>query len=107
MSDSPKSATSLLDRIERDSEREEKLVRVQLEMSPARIAELDRLQKLTGARTRRELFDNALTLFERAVAENQNGHRVAFIDEEDGRYKVVAMPVLDAAFVPKKGSGQT
>jgi len=77
------------------------LVRVQIEMPSSKVAALDRLRGMTGIRTRRELFDNALTLFERAVAESQLGHRVAFVDEEGGRYKVLAMPALDTAFRAK------
>jgi hypothetical protein len=79
----------------------DELVRVQIEMSATKVAALDRLRKATSVRTRRELFDNALSLFERAVAEGQLGHRVAFIDEEGGFYKVVAMPALDTAFRPR------
>lgn len=74
------------------------LHRVQVELDPAKVEELDLIGEKVGIRTRRELFDNALSLFARAVAASEQGQRVAFIDEINGRYIVLSTPALDAAF---------
>jgi hypothetical protein len=86
----------------KDSKALGEIVRVQIEMPVSKLEELDRIRELAGMRTRKELFDNALTLFARAVAEGQLGHRIAFLDEEGDRYLVLAMPALDAVFRQKR-----
>jgi hypothetical protein len=75
----------------------EALVRIQFEMVTERAGDLDRLMKATGIRTRRELFDNALTLFEWAVAVSERGHLVTAHDEETGKFQPILMPALETA----------
>jgi len=71
------------------------LVRIQFEMLTERVSELDRLIRATGIRTRRELFENALTLFVWAVAESERGHLITALDEMAGRYRPILMPALE------------
>ena len=73
------------------------VVRVQFEMAKEKMADLDRLRVQTALRTRREVFDNALTFFEWGVTASINGHLVAAIDEQNGEYQPILMPVFAAA----------
>jgi hypothetical protein len=72
-------------------------MRIQFEMSTEKVNDLDRLKEQTALRTRREVFDNALTFFEWGVNESANGHLVAAVDEESGLYQPIVMPVFSAA----------
>lgn len=80
----------------------EKVVRVQLEMSEESVEKIDRLQQDTGLRTRKELFENAMALFAKAVEMSKAGRRIAFIDPEHDRYREFTMPSLEAAFGKKR-----
>ena len=73
------------------------LVRIQFQMSLERVKHLNQLKEQTALRTRREVFDNALTFFEWGVAESAKGHVVAVVDEESGLYQPILMPVFAAA----------
>jgi hypothetical protein len=75
----------------------EPLLRIQFEMSTERVSELDHLMRAAGIRTRRELFENALTLFEWAIAESGRGHLITALDEAAGRYRPILMPALETA----------
>ncbi len=75
----------------------EPLLRIQFEMSTERVTELDHLMRATGIRTRRELFENALTLFGWAVAESGRGHAITALDEAAHRYRPILMPALETA----------
>jgi len=75
----------------------EELIRIQFEMTEEKVKELDRLIELTAMRSRRELFDNALTLFEWAVSEILRGHFVAAVAERGGYYQPMLMPAFVAA----------
>ena len=79
----------------------EKFIRVQLEMSPESLKRIDQLRGDTGIRTRKELFENALSLFAKAVEQSRSGRRVAFIDPEHDRYREFSMPALETAFKKK------
>src|SRR5205823_13649035 len=72
-------------------------VRVQIDMLPERCADLDRLMNETSMRTRRELFDQALTLFEWAVGESRQGRLIAAVEPAARGYQQVVMPSLIAA----------
>jgi hypothetical protein len=49
-------------------------VRVQVDFSEERVAELEKLMRLCGLNTKKELLNNALTLFEWAVREVNMQH---------------------------------
>lgn len=72
-------------------------VRVQIEMIPERINDLDRLEDATGIGTRRELIDVALSFFEWAVREAQDGRVIASVDEPEGHYVVPPFKPLETA----------
>jgi len=73
------------------------IVRVQFEMPKEKLDDVERLRVQTALRTRREVFDNALTFFEWGVTASINGQLVAAIDEQNGEYQPILMPVLAAA----------
>ena len=68
--------------------------RVQLEFSEVKIKELERLMREMGLATRKDLFNNALTLLKWAAAEKRSGRTIASIDNTTHRYKELLMPVL-------------
>ena len=73
------------------------LVRIQFEMTKEKVRDLDHLMHLTSMRSRRELFDNALTFFEWGVSEIMRGNLVAAVDEKRGFYQPMVMPAFVAA----------
>jgi hypothetical protein len=104
--------------------REVNMKRLQVLMSDERLDELDALVKLTGLKTRTELINYSLTLFEWSVKERLGGRIIASVDEQNERYKEVELPgislpqslsnqvlqalrkLVDARDLGKLGSGQ-
>lgn len=70
-------------------------VRIQFELSPEKAEEIDALMRETGVSTKKELFNNALTLLKWAVRETGRGHSIASVDEEHGKYRELQMPILE------------
>jgi hypothetical protein len=68
--------------------------RIQFELSDDKVRELEELMKESGIRTKKDLFNNALTLLEWAIDEKRAGRTIASIDEKEKRYKELVMPVL-------------
>jgi hypothetical protein len=66
--------------------------RLQVLMSDERLDELDALVKLTGLKTRTELINYSLTLFEWSIKERLRGRIIASVDEQNERYKEVELP---------------
>jgi len=73
------------------------MTRIQLDMPEEQVKELDELMKETNIATRKELFNNALTLFQWAVNAKRSGRIVASLDEQTGTAKEILMPVLENA----------
>lgn len=72
--------------------------RVQFDISPERLAALDDLMSLCGVRTRKDLFDNAMTLLEWAANETARGRKIASYKEDTDKVEVVRFPVLENAW---------
>ena len=70
------------------------MVRIQLELPEDQVAELDELMRATKVRTRKDLFNNALTLFDWAVKEKRAGRVIASVDESQEVVKEILMPSL-------------
>ncbi len=66
--------------------------RLQVLMSDKRLDELDTLVKLTGLKTRTELINYSLTLFEWSIKERLGGRIIASVDEQNERFKEVELP---------------
>jgi hypothetical protein len=72
------------------------MYRVQFELPEAKIKDLEILMEDSGTPTKRELFNNALTLLEWAVKERKRGRVIASVDEKNERYSELQMPILSA-----------
>lgn len=68
--------------------------RIQFELSDDRVKELEGLMEEVGIVTRKDFFNNALTLFEWAIKEKKAGRTLASIDEVNQRYRELVMPSL-------------
>jgi hypothetical protein len=73
------------------------MARIQFELSEEKLNELESLMEETGVRTKKDLFNNALTLLEWAIAERKAGRIIASVDEKENKYKEIVMPVLSAS----------
>ena len=76
-------------------------LRVQIELNENHVARLEELMRQAGIRTRRELFDHALTLLLWAAQERKIGRKIGSI-QPDGNYTELFMPVLESMFSPVK-----
>jgi metal-responsive CopG/Arc/MetJ family transcriptional regulator len=81
------------------------MVRVQLDLHEDQVKELDELMRETKLSTRKDLFNNALTLFEWAVKAKRAGRVIASLDEENKSAKELVMPALEnvSPVVPSTG----
>ena len=77
----------------RASVSDEKL-RVQLDLHPQMAARMNRVMGLCGLETRKELFNNAVTLLEWAANEAAQGHRIAAFNDDTHERTVLTMPAL-------------
>lgn len=68
--------------------------RVQFDLSPERLAELDQLMAVCEFDTRKDLFNTALSFFEAAVEEARRGRDIAVVDEAAGSYSRLVLPAL-------------
>jgi hypothetical protein len=69
-------------------------MRIQLELPEEDVQELKTLMKEAHIDTYKELFANALTLVHWVVQEARAGRTIASINEREGKYKELAMPIL-------------
>lgn len=69
--------------------------RVQLDLLERQVKELDGLMKETGVRTRKDFFNQALSLLLWAIKEKKEGRIIASVDEANNQYREVVMPVLN------------
>jgi metal-responsive CopG/Arc/MetJ family transcriptional regulator len=76
------------------------MVRIQLDLPEDQVAQLDELMKETNIVTRKELFNNALTLFQWAVKAKRAGRMVVSVDEASGNAKELLMPALENVRAP-------
>jgi metal-responsive CopG/Arc/MetJ family transcriptional regulator len=70
------------------------MVRIQLDLPDDQVAELDKLMEETRLTTRKDLFNNALTLFLWAVKAKKAGRIIASVDE-DHRIRELVMPSIE------------
>lgn len=70
--------------------------RVQIVLPTERVRMLDQIAEAAGLATRKDLFNNALTLLRWAVREVERGRVIASVDESTQQFTVLHMPILDA-----------
>jgi hypothetical protein len=71
------------------------MVRIQLDLPDEQVAELDQRMAETKLRTRKDFFNNALTLFDWAIKQKKAGRVIAAIDESQDIVKELLMPALE------------
>jgi len=71
------------------------MIRIQLDLPEDQVKALDELMKETKLATRKELFNNALTIFQWAVRAKRAGRIIASLDEENRTSKELVMPALE------------
>jgi hypothetical protein len=71
--------------------------RIQFDVIRERLAELNQLMSFCDLKTRKDLFDNAMTLFEWAVHEVRAGKEIASYNRNTEHVEVIRLPVLDNA----------
>jgi hypothetical protein len=72
------------------------IVRIQFELPKDKADELETLMRDAGVGTKKELFNNALTLLKWAIKETRRGNAIASIDEKNGKYRELQMPILES-----------
>jgi hypothetical protein len=72
----------------------EEKMRLQLELSEARVRVLDALMEDCGITTRKDLFNNALAMLEWAVKERKRGNIIASVNENEQKYRELQMPIF-------------
>ena len=68
--------------------------RIQFEISADHLKELERVMRHAKIATKKELLHNALTFFEWALAEVEQGNSIASVDPKQEKYKEITMPVF-------------
>ncbi len=70
------------------------MARVQLDVPVEQLEEMNKLMVETGISTKKDLINNALTLFEWAVNERKTGRSIGSLQEEEKVFKEILMPAL-------------
>jgi len=77
-------------------------LRIQFELSADKFEELEALRDELKVTTKKDLFNNALTLLEWVVEQKKNGRTIAAVDEKKNSYKELVMPIFSALSGSKK-----
>lgn len=72
-------------------------MRLQLDLSPYEAKQLDRLTRMSGVASRKDLFNSALTLLGWATREVALGKKVASFDDNRKERTILSMPALNHA----------
>jgi hypothetical protein len=68
--------------------------RLQFDLSREKLEEIERLRVEGGFDTKKDLFNNAVTLIKWAIRHASDGHAIAAIDEGSAKYFELQMPFL-------------
>jgi hypothetical protein len=69
-------------------------MRLQIDTAPAQDQLMEDLMQRAGLGSKKELFNNALTLFAWALDEVAKGRKIASVHEAEGHYRELQMPAL-------------
>ena len=72
-------------------------MRIQLELDEPGMELVEEMKRLTGSRTYRDLFNNALSLLDWSVRQQMAGRKITSVDAEDSNTRELAMPALHYA----------
>lgn len=70
------------------------MARIQFEVPEGSVVAMDELQERLGLSTRKDLFNNAITLLDWAAEQRRVGRSIASIDKNGGVYRELIMPSL-------------
>ena len=71
--------------------------RLQIDLSPSQMDTLGQMMKDCGLSTKKDLFNNAMTLLEWAIEQVKGGNVIASLNTKDDHYIELHMPVLSHA----------
>ena len=71
------------------------MTRIQFNVPDDKLEELDEMRKELGLSTRKDLFNNAMTLLEWTMNQKKKGHKVVALNEMDDSYRELVMPALE------------
>jgi hypothetical protein len=71
------------------------MTRIQIDFSGDRIKQIEALVEESGLPTKKDFFNNAVTLLAWAMREVKAGRTIASVDEERNRYKEILLPALE------------
>jgi hypothetical protein len=71
-----------------------KKVRILLEFPEDKIKKLDELMEKTGVTSKKEYFNNALTLLEWAIEIREHNEIVASVNRKAGKFSELRMPIF-------------
>ncbi len=69
-------------------------MRIQLDFPEKQVNTLEKLMKVSGARTKNEFFTNILSLYEWVVKEKRAGRSIVSTDDESRTQRELVMPIL-------------
>jgi hypothetical protein len=69
--------------------------RLQIDIAEQKLKAIEHLMEVCGFSTKKDLFNNALTLFQWAVDEKKKGNTIASISESSKNYRELQMPALN------------
>ena len=70
-------------------------MRLQFEVPEEQNKNIETLMKEVGLRTKKDLFNNAMTLLNWAVKQYKAGRIIASVDEQMENYRELVMPICD------------
>ena len=69
-------------------------VRIQFDMPKDKVEKLENLMEKCGVKTRRDFFNNAITILEWAIQERSEGYDIASMNKATNSYRELRMPIL-------------
>jgi hypothetical protein len=72
-------------------------MRIQIDIDEGGEQVLNNIKQATGVTTYKDIFNNAVTLFEWAVRQRAAGRVITSLDENTKGYKEMTMPALEEA----------
>jgi hypothetical protein len=70
-------------------------MRIQIDVDDSGIQLLEKIKDATGVSTYKDLFNNAVTLFDWAIRQRAQGRVIASLDEKTKQYREITMPALE------------
>jgi hypothetical protein len=85
----------MLSEIEQKTSAGANMPRLQIDVTDNKVKTMEKLMEACGFSTKKDLFNNALTLFQWAVNEKSQGNAIASINADHTNYRELQMPALN------------